>query len=132
LGGFAEKEGIMKLIPHTERLNYDLMWKCSCTKWNHEDADSCAKCARTKPLQPDDARSKIHFLRMVDTVIAYAEDHGMNAFAPVILRAIIVAYGTETEGTLASMCRAFISVHLYYRQDGDRLLTFKGKWKTRK
>jgi hypothetical protein len=123
----------MKLLP--QQLNYDLMWKCHalhCGKWNHEEAESCIKCAQAKPLQPLEAKSKQHLIRMLDTVIAYAQDNGLGTCAPTILRAVIIAYLTGSEGHLESMCRAFGMIHAMYRVDGDRILNFKNQWKDKK
>jgi hypothetical protein len=105
----------MKLLSH--RLHYDLMFKChACGKWNREDAESCLKCAQAKPLQPLEAKSKQHLLRMLDTVMAYAQDNGLGTCAPTIFHATSVAYLTGTEGQLADVCQGFLGVHQYYRE----------------
>lgn len=123
----------MRLIPKAKPLNYALMWKCAdCGKWNKEDSESCMKCARAQPILPAAARPRAQLIHMLDTVIAYCEDNGMNTCATAILRAMIIAYGTQTEGYLADLCRSFIGVHMHYRTDGERLLTFRGAWKENK
>jgi hypothetical protein len=115
----------MKLLPPAQPLDYVLMWKChACSKWNAPDAESCIKCAQKQPILAQASRPRARLIEMLDTVIAYCDDNGLNTCATSILRAVIVAYQTQTEGSLASMCRTFIQLHLHYRQDGDRLLTW--------
>lgn len=125
----------MKLIKKEKPLPYALMWKCQspdCRKWNPADVDSCLKCSRRQPIAVDEVRPLRQFIRMLDTLIEFAQDHGMGSSAPTILRAIIIAYETRTEGHLESLCRVFGLLHSMYRIDGDKVLNWKGVWKDTK
>ena len=120
----------MKLLPDNQPLDYSLMWRChSCSKWNREDAESCSKCALERPIQPHEAKPKQNLIRMLDTVIAYCEDTGMNTCMPIILRAVLIALLTGTEGSLAELCRVFGQLHNFYRRDGDKILNFQNRWR---
>jgi hypothetical protein len=118
----------MKLIP-TQNLKYALKWKCHlCASWVDADLEICQECHTPRPLEPRRAAGRKHLLGMLDTVVAYSDDHGMPMTSG-ILRALIIALETETEGYLYPLSRSFAMLHKHYRQDGKKFLSSKGVWK---
>lgn len=103
-------------LPKAARRDYSTLWRCHrCATWNDEDLETCIGCGHARPILPHEAKPRKQLIRMLETMLAYAEDHGMNNFTPWILRAAIIAYTTETEGHLAALCRAFVGIHMRYR-----------------
>lgn len=90
------------------------------------------KCALARPIPPWEAKPKQNLIRMLDTLVAYCEDTGMNTYMTIIFRAIIIALLTETEGHLGDLCRVFGQLHNFYRRDGDRILNYQYRWRPTK
>jgi hypothetical protein len=109
----------MKLIPQ-ERRDYRMLWKCAaCAKWNSKGVNECLQCGQTEPMHPEESLPKQRLIQILEVALEYAHDHGLATCADPVLRAAIIAYGTNTEGYLASLCSGFGGLHAHYALDGN-------------